>query len=282
MWSASSRHSDDKKRGRSNYLFESIIPPSSSFRFRIEWNEPGFIPFNVSPQSRIEAGGRRSVDGGLVQKMILAVAIALSTFASAGELERAVSGHTVSSSADPQVLIRLPDDASYVGADRFTLAKPGIGDFDACELFAFANADQTGSLRQVYWVQFEHYLPGHPELHYDYDSPRHVTIGGLDFYVDINASDGSSKPKPGSDGEHFYNLLAAHGYKRAPMMFVRLVHLPDAARRKELMIIAGKSLPAGMTAASLMPGGSDAARWPALQDDLVAWATHNIVIARSH
>jgi hypothetical protein len=63
---------------------------------------------------------------------------------------------------------------------------------------------------------------------------------------------------------------------------VRLVHLPDAARRKELMIIAGKSLPAGMTAASLVPGGSDAARWPALQDDLVAWATHNIVIARSH
>jgi len=202
-----------------------------------------------------------------------------SLYASAAEPERAVSGHAVSSFADPHALIRVPDNASYVGSDRFTLAKPDIGDFDACEMFVFAKADAGGSMQQVYWLQFEHYLPGHPDLHYTYDSPRHVTIGGLDFYVDVDATEGTNKPASGSDGEHFYGLLATHGYKRTPMMFLRLVHLPDAKKRKELMIIVGKRLPEGVTAASLKPGGAHAAQWPAMQDELVAWAQRNLVIA---
>ena len=208
----------------------------------------------------------------------VAAATLFSLSVSASEPQHGLSGHTVSSTRDPAVQIRLPDDTRYVGTERFTLAKPDIGDFDACELFVFANADKSGSLREVYWVQFEQYLPGHPELHYTYDSPRHVTIGGLDFYVDIDASEGTNTPRPGSDSEHFYNLLAAHGYKRAPMMFIRLVHLPDAAKRKELMIILGKDLPTGVTAASLKEGGSSAAQWPALQEELVALAKRNIVI----
>jgi hypothetical protein len=209
---------------------------------------------------------------------IYIAALAFSVYDSAAETGRTVSGHTVSSSHDPRVVIRLPNDAAYVGTDRFTLTKLEYGEFDACELFAFADADKSGSLREFYWVQFEEYLPKYPELHYTYDSPRHVTIGGLDFYVDIEASEATGKSKAGSDGEHFYNLLAAHGYKRAPMMFIRLVHLPDAAKRKELMIIVGKDLPDGVTAASLKEGGAAAAQWPAMQDDLVAWATHNIEI----
>ncbi len=127
-------------------------------------------------------------------------------------------------------------------------------------------------------MQFEEYVPKYPDLHHTYDSPRHITIGGLDFYVDIEVSDGTAKSKPGSDGEHFYGLLAAHGYKRVPMMYLRLVHLPDAAKRKELMIIVGKHLPDGWTAASVKEGGAAHAQWPAMQDELVAWAAHNIVI----
>ena len=76
----------------------------------------------------------------------------------------------------------------------------------------------------------------------------------------------------------FRDLLTAHGYKRVPMMYLRLVHLPDAARRKELMIIVGDRLPEGWTAASVKEGGSGYAQWPALQDKLVDWATRNIVI----
>ena len=210
--------------------------------------------------------------------ILAATALACFTCCPASEPARNVSGHTVFSSQDPRVRIRLPDNSRYVGTDRFKLSNPEFPDFDACQLFVFADGDKNGSLREVYWVQFEQYLPKYPDLHYTYDSPRHITIGGLDFFVDIEVSDGTRTPKPGSDGEHFYNLLAAHGYKRAPMMFVRLVHLPDDAKRKELMIIAGKDLPAGLTAASVKEGGSAYAQWPAMQDELVAWAAHNIVI----
>ena len=211
-------------------------------------------------------------------KMLFVAAMAIAASSPAAEPDRAASGHTVRSSHDPRVTIRLPDDATYVGADHFMLANPQFGDFDACELFAFADADNNGALRRYYWVQFEEYLPTYPALHYTYDSPRHTTIGGLDFYVDIEVSDGTGKSKPGSDGEHFYNLLGAHGYKRVPMMYLRLVHLPDAAKRKELMIIVGEHLPEGWTAASVKEGGSGYAQWPALQDKLVTWATRNIVI----
>lgn len=210
--------------------------------------------------------------------ILVAAALACSVSCVAAVPARTVSGRAVYSPNDPNVRIRLPDDATYVGTDRFVLSKPDLGDFDTCELFAFANADKRGSLRKFYWVQFENYLPQHPELHYTYDSPRHVTIGGLDFYVDIDVSDGDRKPAPGSDGEHFYNLLSAHGYKRAPMMFVRLAHLPDAAKRKELMIIVGEDLPAGLTAASVKKGGSAYARWPALEEELIASAMRSIGI----
>lgn len=214
-----------------------------------------------------------------MRSMVLVIAaVAGLVSGSAVAPERTVSGHTVNSIRDPRVAIQLPDQAQYVGADTFLLGKPKLGNFDVCELYVFANSSESGSLREVYWVQFEHLLPKHPKLHYTYDSPRHATIGGIDFFVDIEVSDGTAKPKPNSDGDHFYQLLAAHGYKRTPMMFVRLVHLTDATKRKELMIVAGKQLPAGLTAESVKKGGSAYSRWPAIQEDLIAWAVHSIVI----
>ena len=207
---------------------------------------------------------------------IAALACSIPTLGTA--TERTISGRMVHSLRDPEVQIRLPDDVNYIGADRFVLTKPKLGDFDVCELHVFVDADKSGSLRKLYWVQFEHLLPKYPKLHYTYDSPRHATIGGMDFYVDIEVSDGIEKPRPGSDGEHFYNLLAARGYKRAPMMFVRLVNLIDAGKRKELMIIAGKDLPAGLTAASVKKGGSAYAQWPAIEQSLIEWAVSSIVI----
>lgn len=57
----------------------------------------------------------------------------------------------------------------------------GIAD---CELHAFVESDNQQNVQRLYWVQFEGYLPSKPELHHAYDSPRHLTIGGMDFYVD--------------------------------------------------------------------------------------------------
>ena len=206
-------------------------------------------------------------------------AFAWSTSTWAATPERKVAGHTVYSQRDPRLEVRVPRDVKYVGSDSFVLAKPDVGEFDVCELYAFANADKAGSLRRLYWVHFEHLLPNHPEMRFTYDSPRHVKIGGLDFFVDTEFSDGNSIPKKGSDTEHFYNLLAEHGYKRVPMMFVRLVHLTDTSARKELMLIVGQALPPGVTSASLEEGGKNHAQWPALEKELINSALHDVSIA---
>lgn len=191
---------------------------------------------------------------------------------------RFVVDHTVVSRCDPAVEIKLPSPVHYVGSDRFTFSKPELGAFDAAELFAFVDAGKDGHVRKYIWVQFEGYLPGHPDLHFTYDSPKHVTIGGLDFYEDSGVA--SPKPlEPGSDSEHFISLLASHGYRRGDLMWVRLVHLLDAAKRKELMIIYAESLaPTGYTAQQLDQGGSEHSQWAAMAAALSRRATQSIRI----
>jgi hypothetical protein len=142
----------------------------------------------------------------------------------------------------PAVTITLPSSARYLGTDTFTLTDPKRGPFDDCKLFAFVETNGN-EIQKLYWVQFEEYKPSHPDLHHVYNSPRHVDIGGLDFYVDIWTSTGKDAAEPGSDTEHFNALLTANGYARPAMTVVRLVHLFDQAKRKELMIIYGETGP---------------------------------------
>ena len=88
--------------------------------------------------------------------------------------------------------------------------------------------------------------------------------------------------RAGSDREHVEAMLAAHGVKLAQgMMYVRLVHLLDAQKRRELMIIYGEPLPdQNVPSAELMPGGSHAGEWPALSDALAARALSAIRISQ--
>jgi hypothetical protein len=68
----------------------------------------------------------------------------------------------------------------------------------------------------------------------------------------------------------------------AGMMYVRLVHLLDDRKRKELMIIYGEDLSdTGYTAAELRGGGKAYARWPTIEKDLVARAEKKIMIEES-
>jgi hypothetical protein len=183
---------------------------------------------------------------------------------------RAVLGNTVISRRDPAVAIKLPDSVHYVGTDRFILSDRNLGKFDQCELYSFVDSDSSHHIRKFYWIQFEAYLPSRPHLHHAYDSPRHVTIAGLDFYVDTWVSAASKPPEPGSDEAHFYALLASHGYRRNDFMYVRLVHLTDATKRKELMIIYAESLAgSGYTAAQLDKGGAQHVRWAAIENALI-------------
>jgi hypothetical protein len=82
----------------------------------------------------------------------------------------------------------------------------------------------------------------------------------------------------GSDREHIEALIRAKGY-RIPenMMCVRLVHLLDPEKRKELMIIYGEDLaPSGFTASDLRQGGKASGQWPALEKGLIDQAKTKI------
>jgi len=189
--------------------------------------------------------------------------------------ERRVENNVIISERDPKVRIELPKSVQYVGADRWVLY-----DMADCELHAFVEADKQQKVQRLYWVQFEGYLPTKPKLKHQYDSPRHTTIGGWDFYVDTWTATNEDKVTAGSDTEHIAALIHAKGYKMpGGMMYVRLVHLLDEEKRKELMIIYGEDLaPTGFTAADLKKGGKAYDQRPAIEKGLVARAKSKITI----
>jgi hypothetical protein len=180
--------------------------------------------------------------------------------------ERRVEGNAVTSERDPAVRIELPNLAQYLGADRWVLY--GVAD---CELHAFVEADAQKSVQRLYWVQFEQYLPSHPDLHHTYDSAKQATLGGTDFYVDTWVRTRDATSQPGSDREHIEARVRAKGYRMPEaMMYVRLVHLLDEAKRKELMIIYGEDLRStGFKAVELSDGGKAHDRWPEIADTLL-------------
>ncbi len=62
-------------------------------------------------------------------------------------------------------------------------------------------------------------------------------------------------------------------------MYVRLVHLLDKEKRKELMIIYGDDLaPTGFTAADLSEHGKAYDRWPGIADAMLERAKASITI----
>jgi hypothetical protein len=207
--------------------------------------------------------------------LVLSVLCGATLMAQTAAPERKVVGSVVTSERDPAVRIELPKAAQYVGADRWVLS--GIAD---CELHAFVEADAQKNVQRLYWVQFEGYLPSRPDLHHTYDSPKHATIGGMDFYVDTWVRTKDATTESGSDREHIEALVRAKGYRMPEaMMYVRLVHLLDKEKRKELMIIYGEDLaPAGFTAAELGEDGKAHDRWPGIADALLERAQGRIMI----
>jgi len=209
-------------------------------------------------------------------KAIAILALACGSLAAQnGAPERKVEGNVITSGRDPRVRIELPKSVQYVGADRWVLY-----DMADCELHAFVEADTQKNVQRLYWVQFEAYIPSRPELHHTYDSPRNTTIGGMDFYVDTWVRPRGAPKESGSDREHIEALIRAKGYKMpAGMMYLRLVHLLDQAKRKELMIIYGEDLvPTGITATDLQERGKAHDRWSAIEQGLIERAQQRIAV----
>lgn len=224
----------------------------------------------------------RTASRSLICAVLLPAAIGYLPVSRAAQPPRRVIHDTVISRRDPAVEITLPGFVHYVGTDRFVLTDPALGRFDDCELYGFVHADSSRRVRDFYWVQFESYLPSHPKLHHTYDSPRHASLGGLDFYVDAWVTPSTKPPEAGSDEAHFYSLLASHGYRRGDFMYVRLVHLTDPTKRKELMIIHAESLArTGYAAAQLEEGGSEHGRWASIANALIRRAERSITVRAS-
>lgn len=188
--------------------------------------------------------------------------------------ERKVTGNVIESARDPKVRLEFKPPIEYVGADRFVLY--GVAD---CEIHVFVEADAQKQVQRLYWVQFEAYLP-EVKHSYDYQSPVNVTLSGLSFVVHgwMNRTDGPTRP--GSDSEHVRDLVRARGYRfPAEMMSQRLVHLPDAEKRKELMIIYSEDLaPTGYTVAELKKDGPKADQWPEVSKALLERAQAGITV----
>jgi hypothetical protein len=98
--------------------------------------------------------------------------------------------------------------------------------------------------------------------------------------VDAWVRERNAETQHGSDREHIEALVREKGYKMAAgMMYVRLVHLLDEQKRKELMIIYGEDLVAtGFTAADVSENGKVFDHWPGIEKDLIRRAAEKISI----
>ncbi len=190
--------------------------------------------------------------------------------------ERTVSSNTLSSRRLPAVKITFPADTKYVGANRFILY--GVAD---AEQHIFAEADSSGKIKRLYWVQVEGYLPDN-QNQYNYKSPARSTVGGLEFVVDLMARNTTGPVRPGSDGESAKKILNDKGFSIPDeVMMVRLVHLTDETKRNELMIIYMEDLsPTGLTSADLRPDGKAADKWADMSKTLLGRAEKSLTITK--
>lgn len=173
-------------------------------------------------------------------------------------LRRSVSSNELISPADPAVVLRFAAQYRHVGGQQFILY--GVAD---TEQHFFVETAEDGSLKSLFWLQFEAYLPDN-DYTYDYeDSPFRLSLGDYEFYADTDVveSDPHRKRRRGTDGALARQFLAGKGYSLpAEYAYARIVYLTDASR-KELMIIFVDDLqPYGLAAADLKDGGRHAAR----------------------
>ena len=170
-------------------------------------------------------------------------------------LSRTVSGNTLFSQSDPMVRMTFDERFRHIGGQKFVL----YGTADVEQHF-FVEEHSDGTLKSFVWIQFEGFLPDN-DYTYDYsDSPLRLRIGAFDFYTDTEPGASNRFLRlgwPGTDGYLARKFAADKGYTMPDdYAYVRLVHIPDDASRKELLIIFMDDLaPKGWTGESLREGG---------------------------
>jgi hypothetical protein len=166
---------------------------------------------------------------------------------------REVKGGTLISPADPAASFTFDKAFQYVGGQSIDILKVA-----GAEQYFFIDAAPDRSIRRFYWVQFEHYYPSNADT-YDYSGipQKPVALGRLAFMGDVRVSPDyfTMDDRPGSDSKAAANFLRAKRFKLdGSFVSLRLFHLPDATKRRELMIIYGEILPKGASEESVTSG----------------------------
>ncbi len=210
----------------------------------------------------------------LVRPALSAPCLAQTADDGALRLTRSVKGRELISTETPPVRLRFDRAFRYVGGQVFILY--GVA---RAEQHFFVDADKQGRIRRLYWVQFEGYLPSNTHT-YQYPVARTVTLGGREFIADAYPRNLKAQPgRPDSDGARARAFLASKGYRMASdeVLSQRLVHLVDAAKRSELMIIYTEDLtPLGLHASDFEPGGRAAPEQDRIFKGLLERATRGL------
>ncbi|HEX5706147.1 MAG TPA: hypothetical protein VFX96_02555, partial [Pyrinomonadaceae bacterium] len=123
---------------------------------------------------------------------------------------RTVKGRVLTSPATPAARIEFDKKFKYVGSQDFILY--GVA---RAEQHFFVEADESGRVRRLYWVQFEGYLPDNTHT-YDYESAKTVRLGPFDFFADLLALNIKNNPsRPDSDGARAQSFLESKGFRMA-------------------------------------------------------------------
>jgi len=215
--------------------------------------------------------------------LILPAALMLAANASLPPPAAKVADHAVEWRGPPQLRIRVPAKARYLGGERFVLF-----DVADCEIHLFVEAGPDRLVRRYYWIQREAFLPDQPTRTHDYagNKDRREDHWGLGLWVRPRFGPTGMGEKPGSDGAHIRDLVARAGYRLPPeMMNVRLVRLldekgADGHGREELMIIYAEDMAlSGVSVADLEHGQTIDPRWDAMGKALTERAVERMKVA---
>ena len=141
-------------------------------------------------------------------------------------LSRTVSGNTLFSHNDPPVRMTFDERFEHIGGQKFIL----YGTADVGQHF-FVEEHPDGTLKSIFWIQFEGFLPDNNYI-YDYSgSPLRLQIGAFDFYTDTAAGELNRFFRlgwPGTDGYLARKFAVDKGYTMPDnYAYARLVHIPD-------------------------------------------------------
>ena len=156
-------------------------------------------------------------------------------------LERQFVDGSLVSTADPAATFTAGKDFHYLGGQRIDVMK-----LAAAEQHFFAEISPGGFVRRFYWLQFEQ-LHADNDKTYNYGGIKQqpVALGALPFMGDVRVSPNyfTMDDRPGSDSKAAETFLRGLGLNLdGTFVTLRLFHLPDASRRKELMVIYGERL----------------------------------------